>query len=186
MNLPNRLTVARCVLTIVFVGLFLTREPWGAWAALAVFCVAAVTDWLDGLLARRSGDITRLGEFLDPLADKLLVTAGLVLCVEVARAPSWMVIVILARDYAVTGLRIALIEAGRRTPATAMGKWKTLVQMGYLLGALTAEALLAGGHSYPVLDWSLDVLLWCALVWTVISGIDVFRRGGGVLKGLPQ
>lgn len=182
MNVPNRLTVARCVLTIVFVGLFLTREPWGAWAALAVFCVAALTDWLDGLLARRSGDITRLGEFLDPLADKLLVTAGLVLCVEVGRAPSWMVFVILARDYAVTGLRMALIEAGRRAPAATLGKWKTGLQMGYLMGAFTAEALLARGRAFSILDTSLNALLWCALVLTAISGVDVFRRGGGVLR----
>lgn len=182
MNWPNRLTVARCLLTVLFVGLFLTGTPWGAWSALTVFCLAALTDWLDGLLARRSGQITRLGEFLDPLADKLLVTAGLVLCVETGRAPGWIVIVILARDYAVTGLRMALIEAGRRAPAAAMGKWKTLLQMGYLLAAFTAEALLVGGRAFPILDTSLNVLLWSALVLTVISGVDVFRRGGGLLR----
>ena len=182
MNLPNRLTVARAGMAGFFVALFLSGTAWGAWSAWGVFLMASFTDWLDGWLARRSGQITRLGEFLDPLADKVLVAAGMIVCLEVGRAPGWVVIVVIAREYAVTGLRMALVNAGRRVPAARLGKWKTAAQMVYLALAVLAEALRRSGWGAPVLDGGAWIILWVALVLTLVSGIEVFHRNGAVLK----
>ncbi|MDI9480515.1 MAG: CDP-diacylglycerol--glycerol-3-phosphate 3-phosphatidyltransferase, partial [Bacillota bacterium] len=112
MNLPNSLTIMRIILIPIFVVVILVRIPYGDYIAALIFSVAALTDSLDGYLARKRREVTTLGTILDPLADKLLVTAALICLVELARIPGWTVIVILGREFAVTGLRAIKAEQG--------------------------------------------------------------------------
>jgi CDP-diacylglycerol--glycerol-3-phosphate 3-phosphatidyltransferase len=144
LNLPNVLTLSRIGLIPVFVALFLIEpSPTIALVSAAVFAVASMTDWLDGYLARRHQQITDLGKLLDPIADKVLILAALVVLVEADRAPGWLVIVLLAREFAVTGLRAVAAIDGQIIPADRLGKWK--------MGAQTAAVLVL--ILEPVLPW---------------------------------
>ncbi len=129
MNLPNALTASRLVLAGVLIALLFSGVPFGASFALAVFAVAAVTDALDGRLARRVYGVTALGALIDPLADKVLVSAALVSFVQLQLLPAWIVVVILAREFFVTGLRVLAAGHGRSIAAGAWGKHKTAWQL---------------------------------------------------------
>lgn len=131
MNLPNQLTVSRIILSPVFMVLLLNESFWSRLAALFVFIIASLTDMYDGYLARKTGIITNFGKFMDPLADKLLVSMALIsfIALRVDYIVPWMVVVIVARDFLITGLRTVAAYRGLVIPASGAAKWKTVLQM---------------------------------------------------------
>ena len=178
MTLPDQLTVARAlsvpVVVVLFAWDFPNNEAW----ATAVFLVAMATDQVDGWLARRRNQTSALGSLLDPIADKILVLAVLVMLIEEGTAPAWMVAAIIAREFLVSGLRLAAIERGIVMPARDLGKLKTWAQsVAAAVGGLAA----AGAWSDDVAWWALLV----AVVLTWVSGLDYARIAPRVLGGKP-
>ncbi len=165
----NVITVARILLVPVFVALLFVHVPHGDVLAIAVFAVAAATDKLDGYLARSRNSVTVLGQFLDPLADKLLVIAALISLVALDRLPAWVAMVIIARELAVSALRIAAIAQGVSIPADTLGKWKTTAQIVMVLVLLFPQLGDQPGRS--VLE---NALIWVAVILTVVSGVQYF------------
>lgn len=129
MNIPNSITIFRIILIPIIVVLMLTNIPYGGSLAAGIFLFAALTDSLDGYLARRWKQTTKLGAILDPVADKLLITAALISLVELGKLSGWIAIVIIGREFAVTGLRVVKAEEGVIIPASKMGKLKTISQV---------------------------------------------------------
>jgi CDP-diacylglycerol--glycerol-3-phosphate 3-phosphatidyltransferase len=171
MNLPNSLTIIRIILIPIFVVILLVRIPYGDYIAALIFSVAALTDSLDGYLARKRKEVTTLGVILDPLADKLLITAALISLVELARIPGWTAIVILGREFAVTGLRAIKAEQGIVIPASWMGKVKTISQIVAILLVLLEKSF-QQFFSFPIGLW----MLYLAVAITVVSGIQYFYK----------
>ena len=175
-SLPDQLTVARIAAVPVVVVLFAWDFPNHAYWATAVFAVAMATDQIDGWLARRQGISSPLGKLLDPVADKVLVLAALVMLVGEGVAPAWMITLIVAREILVSGLRLAAIERGVVLGARELGRWKTWAQAL----AVTIAGLAAAGV------WSESVAWWAllaALVVTWVSGLDYARVAPRVLRG---
>jgi len=175
-SLPNLLTLARIALIPVVAVLLYVPAPWASWAALAVYLVAAVTDWLDGYLARRLNAASPLGRFLDPIADKLLVTAIIVLLIAngtIGPITAIPALVILCREILVSGLREYLAELGVGMPVSKLAKWKTASQM-VALGLLILGPTAIWGYS-PLLPGL--ALLWIAGVLTAITGWDYLKAG---------
>jgi CDP-diacylglycerol--glycerol-3-phosphate 3-phosphatidyltransferase len=147
--------------------------------ATALFLLAAATDGIDGHLARSRGLITNFGKFLDPLADKLLAAAALVALVQLDRAPAWAVIVILSREFAVTGLRLVAVEGGRVIAAGPLGKWKTRLQF------VAIPALMLNNFPFSLIGLPVaEILFYAATAMTVISGIDYFVQNRKVFAGM--
>lgn len=169
MNLPNALTLLRIFLVPVLVVLLLTRAQHGLFAGAMVFGVAVATDYLDGFLARRRNEVTRLGMLLDPIADKLLTAAAFLSLVEMGRVPAWMVMIILGRELAVTGLRNVAAGRGILIPASPLGKGKMVSQV-------VAIFLLLLGEPFPLLEGPAIVVLWAVVGLTVVSGGAYFWR----------
>lgn len=168
-NLPNLLTVARVGAIPVVMVLLCFSGPWASFLAALCFALAGATDFVDGFLARRQRTVTPFGKFMDPLADKLLVTAALIMLIPLGRAPAWMAVVIIGRELAVTGLRALAAAEGIMLAPDRWGKLKTLLQML----AITALIL---HYPYQALDFQRVgmALLWVALVVTVTSGVSYF------------
>lgn len=170
-NLPNAVTFLR-ILCIPLVLIFLNLEtPKGNILAGLIFCFAFVTDALDGFLARRYDWVTNLGKFLDPLADKILVSVTMIMLVHLNRIPVWMVILIIGREIAVTGLRSISASEGLYIQASGMGKYKTLFQASAIAGICIHDEY--GGIDFQTIGM---ILLWIALILTLISGIKYFLR----------
>jgi CDP-diacylglycerol---glycerol-3-phosphate 3-phosphatidyltransferase len=177
-TLPDQLTVARALSVPIVVLLFAWDFPDNEAWATAVFVVAMATDWFDGRIARRRGTTTPLGSLLDPMADKILVLAVLVMLIEEGVAPAWMVAAIVAREFLVSGLRLAAIERGIVMQARDLGKLKTWAQaIAATCGGLAA----AGAWRDGVAWWALLV----ALILTWVSGLDYARIAPRVLRGTP-
>jgi CDP-diacylglycerol---glycerol-3-phosphate 3-phosphatidyltransferase len=175
MGFADQLTLARAAAVPVVVLLFAWDYPNHDYWATGVFVAAMATDWFDGRWARRTGSSSNLGKLLDPIADKLLVIAALVMLVEDV-LPGWMVAAIVAREFLVSGLRLAAIERGVVMSARDLAKWKT----GAQAAAVTLGGLAAGGA------FSTDVAWWAtlvALVFTWVSGLDYARVAPSVLRG---
>jgi CDP-diacylglycerol---glycerol-3-phosphate 3-phosphatidyltransferase len=164
LNLPNTLTLLRILLVPVVVVALLDETPNGDAIAAGVFALAALTDGLDGYIARSRGAITTFGKLIDPLADKLLVTAALVSLVSLGRLEAWIAMVIIAREFAVTGLRGVAAEQGVVIQASWLGKLKTTLQIAAII-------LLIAMDPAPL---AVDLLVYVAVAVTVISGIDYF------------
>lgn len=178
-NLPNSLTLSRIFLIPVFVYLFSTPTDERALAAAFVFAIAALTDLLDGYVARRRGQITNLGKLLDPVADKLLVAAGLVLLVQFQRVGVWLVIAIIAREIIVTGARAVAAREGVIIAADSLGKIKVVTQILGIIALILEDVIhlpLVSLHELGT--W----LLWAALFFAVVSGtkyiVEVLRKVG--------
>lgn len=171
MNLPNALTLLRIFLIPLFVIFLLVKIPYGDYLAALVFIVASLTDSLDGYLARKWKQVTKLGIILDPLADKLLITAALISLVELGKIAGWIAIVILGREFAVSGLRIIKAEEGVLIAASKMGKTKTISQ-------IIAVVLIIMQDIYaPFIRWDIGSwAMYIAVVITIISGIEYFYR----------
>ncbi len=146
-------------------------------AGFIMFIIAASTDWLDGYYARKYNLVSNFGKFLDPLADKLLVTAALLTLIELQILPAWMAIVILSREFAVTGIRLVAASDGEVIAASNLGKWKTVFQMTAL------AVLLLDGLIFAILNIPLGmILMWIAVVLTIISGVDYFLKNKHIFK----
>ncbi|MBT1074599.1 CDP-diacylglycerol--glycerol-3-phosphate 3-phosphatidyltransferase [Geobacter grbiciae] len=180
-NIPNILTLLRIALIPVLAVLLLSpsREA-GFWAA-AVFAVASTTDWLDGYLARRMGIVTVFGKFLDPIADKLMVMAALIMILPYNRVPAWMVLVILGREIIITGLRGIASSEGIVISASDLGKFKTIFQMVAIIGLLLHydyHWLFGVDNPYLIVNMHNAGMfyLWIATIMTVWSGADYLAK----------
>lgn len=162
LNLPNFLTLLRIVAVPVVVAALLDETPNGDMLAAIVFALAALTDGLDGYIARSRDAITTFGKLMDPLADKLLITAALVSLVSLNRLPAWVAMVIIAREFLITGVRSIAAERGLVIAASWMGKVKTVLQIGAVFALIIVN---------PATLW-VDLLVYSAVVATVVSGID--------------
>ena len=173
MNLPNKITMGRIFL-VPFIILFLVvGEKVPNYTAGAIFLAAVFTDWLDGQIARNTRQVTTLGKLLDPIADKLLISTALIALVQVGRAPAWMVVLIVGRELAITGLRTIAAAQSIIIHASDFGKYKMMAEVAAV--------------TFLILDWppdwafigisSLGVLfLWAAVVLSVVSGVDYFLK----------
>ena len=175
MNLPNKLTILRVLLIPVFVVLLLA-DFWGKWLdylALAVFIVASLTDMLDGMIARKYNLITNFGKFMDPLADKLLVCSAMICLLDLGRIPAWVVIVIIAREFIISGFRLVASDKGVVIAAGYIGKVKTVFQMiMIMLMILDIEQI----------QLFTDIVMYIAVALTIISLVDYIGRNYKVLK----
>jgi CDP-diacylglycerol--glycerol-3-phosphate 3-phosphatidyltransferase len=164
LNLPNALTLLRILLVPVVIVALLDETPNGDAIAAGVFALAALTDTLDGYIARQRELITTFGKLMDPIADKLLVTASLVALVSLDRLQAWVAMVIIAREFAVTGLRAVAAEQGVVIQASWLGKVKTILQVAAIICLIAVDPAPLG----------IDLLVYAAVVATVVSGIDYF------------
>ncbi len=165
LNLPNALTAGRILLVPVLVVALLEETPNGSTIAAIVFAVAAFTDGLDGYLARTRESVTTLGKVMDPIADKLLIAAALIALVSLDRVAAWVAMVIIAREFAVSGLRIAAGAQGVVISASPFGKAKTVTQIAAVLALIAVDD--------PGTAW-VQALVYLSVVVTVISGVDYF------------
>ena len=177
MNLPNKLTVFRMILIVPFVFVMLTDVcgAAGKWIALALFVGASLTDLLDGHIARKYNLVTNFGKFMDPLADKLLVCSALICFVELSYMPAWMVIVIIAREFIISGFRLIASDNGVVIAASYWGKFKTIAQM------ITCILLIVQ-LPFPWIDTVEQVFIWLSLVLTVVSLCEYIWKNRSVLK----
>jgi len=187
MNLPNKLTIFRMILIVPFVILLLGNfQQWGwftaifggiseyvDYIALAIFIIASLTDLIDGKIARKYNLVTNFGKFMDPLADKLLVCAALVALVEMGRIPSWVVIIIISREFIISGFRTVASDNGVVIAASYWGKFKTTFQM------IMVCLMIANIEAIAMLT---TVIMWIALVLTVVSLIDYLWKNKDVMK----
>ena len=193
MNLANKLTMIRIFLVPVFLVFIAVRDiPYGSIVATAVFIIASITDQLDGDIARSRNQITNFGKFMDPLADKLLVTAALISLVELNMIPGWAVVIIIAREFAVSGLRTLAASDGIVIAASWWGKIKTVTQMAAIITLLVEvnigssqaainfvsnNAFLNGFFTYVP-----NILLILAVIITIISGVDYFVKNKAAIS----
>ena len=175
MNLPNKLTVLRVIMVPFFVLFMLTDlgGEAGKWIALVIFCLASLTDMLDGKIARARNLVTNFGKFMDPLADKLLVCSAMICLIPTGQLPAWVVIVIIAREFIISGFRLVASDSGIVIAASYWGKFKTVSQM---LMVIVLIADLGG-----VFDMIGAALIWIALILTVVSLVDYIAKNVQVL-----
>lgn len=191
MNLPNKITVSRIFLIPLFLIIMLAPFDWGEWRVgddsipvahvigALLFIIASTTDWVDGYYARKLNLVTNLGKFLDPLADKLLVSAALIVLVDLdlVYGQSWIVIAIISREFAVTGLRLVLAGTGEVVAANTLGKIKTWTQI------IAISALLLHNLPFSLISFPFaNIALWIALFFTVWSGWDYFAKNKDAFK----
>ncbi len=174
MNLPNKLTIFRVILIPFFILFLLVPiTSVDKWIALAIFIVASLTDLLDGKIARKYNLVTNFGKFMDPLADKLLVCSALICLIELNKIPSWMVIIIIAREFIISGFRLVAADNGVVIAASYWGKFKTTFQM-------IAVCLLIA--DLEMLHVFTQIILWIAVILTVVSLIDYLIKNKNVMK----
>ena len=177
LNLPNSITLSRIAIVPVILLLAAMETKWSCFFATLFFVVAALSDLVDGYLARKNNLITSLGKFLDPLADKVLVSSVLIMFVELAWVPAWIVIVIICRDLMVTGLRAVASDEGVVIAADKYGKWKTTLQMIALVPLLLHH----DWFGLPLISLG-TMLLYVSLFLTVFSGVNYFVQFFRVLR----
>ena len=170
MNLPNKLTVLRMIMIVPFVVLLLMGFDW---IALFLFIAASLTDLLDGKIARKYNLVTNFGKFMDPLADKLLVCAAMIVLVEMGRIPSWIVTIIISREFIISGFRLIASDNGVVIAASYWGKFKTVFQMIMI-------CLMIANIGW--LSIVTDIIMWIALALTVVSLLDYLYKNKDVMK----
>lgn len=176
MNLPNKLTIFRVILIPFFVVAILLRpfgEPASDWVALVIFVVASLTDLLDGKIARKYNLVTNFGKFMDPLADKLLVCCAMICLIELGRIPAWIVCIIIAREFTISGYRLIAAEKGCVIAANYWGKFKTTFQMIMVILMIA---------NIPQLQILTTIIMWVATALTVISLVVYVAENKEVLK----
>jgi CDP-diacylglycerol--glycerol-3-phosphate 3-phosphatidyltransferase len=188
LNLPNKITIARIVLIPVIILFLSVNFDLGTLQvgssvisvseviAVLVFIVAASTDGLDGYIARKRKLVTNLGKLLDPLADKLLITAALVSLVEMQRLDAWIAVIIIGREFAVTGLRLIAVEKGYVIAASKLAKWKTSIQIVALVSLMLNNV----PFSFVQIPFA-QIAIWAAVIITVWSGVDYFVKNREIL-----
>lgn len=180
MNLPNIITLFRLLLTAIFCAAASAEGTWGYAIALVAFVLGAISDWLDGYLARKMNLVTSLGKLLDPLADKILVCSGFVYLSAKGLCPVWVTALIICREFLVTGIRQIAVEKGTVIAADKLGKWKTTFQLTFIITALTHltfELVSVDFWLVKLLQflskpehWLFPLSLWPAVLLTVVSG----------------
>lgn len=174
MNLPNKLTMFRVILIPFFVVFMLVNiTAYDKWIALAIFIIASLTDLLDGKIARKYNLVTNFGKFMDPLADKLLVCSALICLVALAAIPAWIVIVIIAREFIISGFRLIASDNGVVIAASYWGKFKTTFQM-VMICLMIADI--------AAISLVTTIVMWAALVLTVVSLVDYLVKNKDVMK----
>lgn len=175
MNLPNKLTVFRMILIVPFVFVMLTDvcSSSGKWIALAVFIIASLTDLLDGKIARKYNLVTNFGKFMDPLADKLLVCSAMICLVEMGRIPAWIVIIIISREFIISGFRLIASDNGVVIAAGYWGKFKTVFQMIMII------LMIADIEAINILT---QIIMWIALLLTIISLLDYLKKNWHIMS----
>ena len=175
MNLPNKLTVLRVIMVPFFVFFMLTDVGGAAnkWIALVIFCVASLTDMLDGKIARARNLVTNFGKFMDPLADKLLVCSAMICLIPAGKLAAWIVIVIIAREFIISGFRLVASDAGIVIAASYWGKFKTVSQM-FMIIVLIADL----GGAFDMIG---TILIWVSLILTIVSLFDYVAKNVQVL-----
>ena len=192
MNLPNKLTLLRIILTPIFMAVLYWGFPGADYAALAIFIVASLTDMLDGKIARKYNLVTDFGKFADPLADKILVVAAMLWFVEAGRMPAWMVMIVITREFAVSGLRMIASDNGRVIAAGWSGKVKTastmvcivvMLAMGPVLESYT-QALTSFSAPFPpvFIVWIDPLCCWIITLATLYSGVEYFVKNKDVIR----
>lgn len=176
MNTPNKLTILRVIMVPFFVLFMLTGlgGSFNRWIAAAIFIVASLTDLLDGYLARRDNLVTDFGKFMDPLADKLLVCAALICFVELGRLPAWFVIIIISREFIISGFRLIASDNGLVIAASYWGKFKTVSQMVMIILLIVNL-----GGFFAIVE---EIFVWLALALTVISLVDYIWKNRQILS----
>ena len=176
MNLPNKLTVVRMVLVPFFVASLLLSGSNESlkWVALVLFVVASLTDFLDGYIARKYNLITNFGKFMDPLADKILTISGMICLIELGRIPSWIVVIIVAREFIISGFRLIAAENGVVIAANYWGNFKTTFQMIMIILMIV---------NIPQLQILTNLTMWIALALTIISLVTYISANKQVLAG---
>ena len=173
MNLPNKLTLLRVFMIPIFVVFMLVDiTPFDKWIALAVFILASLTDLLDGKIARKYNLVTNFGKFMDPLADKLLVCSAMICLVEMHIIPAWIVIIIIAREFIISGFRLIASDNGVVIAASYWGKFKTVFQMVMICLMIA---------NIPALRLLTDIVMWVALILTIVSLIDYLWKNKEVV-----
>ncbi|WP_413381484.1 CDP-diacylglycerol--glycerol-3-phosphate 3-phosphatidyltransferase [Alkalihalobacillus sp. 1P02AB] len=188
MNLPNKITVSRMILIPIFmvfmladlplgtIDMFGTEIPVGHLIAACLFIFASATDWLDGYYARKLNLVTNFGKFLDPLADKLLITAALIGLVQLDLLAAWIAIIIISREFAVTGVRLIAAADGDVIAASPLGKLKTVFQI------IGISALMLYNIPFSAVSFPFDqIMIWIALILTIVSGVDYFVKNKHIL-----
>ena len=174
MNLPNKLTILRMIMIIPFVVFMLVPIGGaGKWIALALFAIASLTDLLDGKIARKYNLVTTFGKFMDPLADKLLVCSALICLVEMGKIPAWIVIIIVSREFIISGFRQVASDKGVVIAASYWAKVKTTFQM-VMIVLMIADI--------PVLSLVATIVMWAALILTVVSLVEYLVKNKDCLK----
>jgi len=179
MNLPNKLTLFRVILIPFFV-IFLLADltPYDNYIALGIFIVASLTDMADGKIARKYNLVTDFGKFMDPLADKLLVCSAMICLIELGSIPSWIVVIIIAREFTISGFRLIAADNGRVIAASYWGKFKTTFQM-----IMVILMILDLGVDFAWLTILSQVIMWVALALTIISLCDYIIKNKDVMSG---
>lgn len=177
MNLPNKLTIFRVVLIPFFVFFLVTPmfNPWGSYVALAVFCIASFTDFLDGFIARKNNIVTNFGKFMDPLADKLLVCTAMICLLVIGRLPLVFVLIVIAREFIISGFRLVAADNNIVIAASIWGKFKTVSHMLLVIVLLL-------DLNIKIFDIIELILLFIATALTLISLVDYVYKNRAVLK----
>ena len=175
MNLPNKLTILRVIMIPFFVACLLLDKGLGTEiAALVLFAAASFTDFLDGYIARKNNLVTNFGKFMDPLADKLLVCSAMICLIELGRLPAWIVIIVIAREFIISGFRLVASDNGIVIAASYWGKFKTVSQMFMIM-------LLILHPQGTLFFWLEQILIYVSLALTVISLLDYIIKNRQVL-----
>lgn len=177
MNLANKITLSRIVLIPVFMVVLLSDISNNMIWATVVFVIASATDALDGYIARNRNMITNFGKFIDPLADKLLVTAALLVFVQMQIVPAWAVMIIVAREFIVTGLRTIAVAEGVVIAASIWGKVKTVTQM------IAIIAMLLNNFPFSLINFPFDIIIfYISVIFTVLSGVDYLLKNWSIIN----
>jgi CDP-diacylglycerol--glycerol-3-phosphate 3-phosphatidyltransferase len=181
-NIPNAITLLRIFMVPVLVVIILTRFDNKEWLGVFVFLLAALTDFVDGYLARRWRQVTAMGKLLDPMADKLLIAGAFISLIEVKSVPSWMVVIIIAREFAVTGLRGIAAERGVTIAASSFGKIKMALQVSCVVVLLLSSPHAATSPIEEMISPFAKGFLWATVIVTVASGVEYFIAFRKVLE----
>jgi CDP-diacylglycerol---glycerol-3-phosphate 3-phosphatidyltransferase len=181
MNLPNKLTISRFILTAVFLAIIFAQMPYHQTFALGLFVVASLTDYFDGMIARRDKLITNFGILMDPLADKILVCSAFIAFVGLRLIPAWMAVIVVARELAITGLRLLAASKNLVLAAEGYGKHKTISQIVAIISVLVLESYRQWGVAGRIFGWEISgqpwvrwfttFSLWLAVLLTLVSGV---------------
>ncbi len=186
MNLANKLTISRIVLAGIFILFLFVKGAGAKVMALSVFLIACITDYYDGLIARRSGSVTAFGKLMDPIADKILILGGFLAFVEMKIIPAWMVMVIIARELIITGIRVLALSQKRVLSAEIAGKHKTVSQIVAVVSILIFLIIRDSGFTFRYIGYyskGVYMLMLITVVMTLLSGISYMMRNRYIFMG---